>query len=115
MVITMFEFDGVDMTDGVKTTDDQTFLVTLENVALGDHTAKTHAMDVAGNTLEDVLEIDFEVSDRDPFERRLNGGQLNRQAAVNVWLVRHRNKYSPSSERLEGGFFLSVEMGYCGG
>ena len=74
VVITMFELDGVDMTDSVKTTDDQTFLVTLESVALGDHTAKIQAMDVAGNTLEDVLEIDFEVSDRDPFERRLNPG-----------------------------------------
>ena len=74
VVITMFELDGVDMTDSVKTTDDQTFLVTLENVALGDHTAKIQAMDVAGNMLEDVLEIDFEVSDRDPFERRLNPG-----------------------------------------
>ncbi len=74
VVITMFELDGVDMTDSVKTTDDQTFLVSLENVALGDHTAKIQAMDVAGNMLEDVLEIDFEVSDRDPFERRLNPG-----------------------------------------
>ncbi len=74
IVITMFELDGVDMTDSVKTTDDQTFLVTLENVALGDHTARIQATDVAGNTLEDVLEIDFEVSDRDPFERRLNPG-----------------------------------------
>ena len=74
VVITMFELDGVDMTDSVKTTDDQTFLVTLENVALGDHTAKIQAMDVAGNTLEDVLEIDFEVSDREPFEKRLNPG-----------------------------------------
>ena len=74
VVITMFELDGVDMTDSVRTTDDQTFLVTLENVALGDHTAKIQATDVAGNTLEDLLEIDFEVSDRDPFERRLNPG-----------------------------------------
>ena len=74
VVITMFELDGVDMTDSVRTTDDQTFLVTLDNVALGDHTAKIQAMDVAGNMLEDVLEIDFEVSDRDPFERRLNPG-----------------------------------------
>lgn len=74
VVITMFELDGVDLTDSVKTTDDQTFLVTLENVSIGDHTAKIQAMDVAGNTLEDVLEIDFEVSDRDPFERRLNPG-----------------------------------------
>ena len=74
IVITMFELDGVDMTDSVKTTDDQTFLVSLENVSLGDHTARIQAMDVAGNTLEDVLEIDFEVSDREPFENRLNPG-----------------------------------------
>ena len=74
VVITLFELNGVDMTDSVRTTDDQTFLVTLDNVALGDHTAKIQAMDVAGNMLEDVLEIDFEVSDRDPFERRLNPG-----------------------------------------
>ena len=74
IVVTMFELDGVDMTDSVKTTDDQTFLVTLESVALGDHTAKIQAMDVAGNILEDILEIDFEVSDRDPFEKRLSPG-----------------------------------------
>ena len=74
IVVTMFELDGVDMTDSVKTTDTQTFLVTLESVALGDHTAKIQAMDVAGNILEDILEIDFEVSDRDPFEKRLSPG-----------------------------------------
>ena len=74
IVITMFELDGVDMTDSVRTTDQSTFLVTLESVGLGDHTAKIQATDVAGNTLEDVLEIDFEISDRDPFERRLNPG-----------------------------------------
>ena len=74
IVVTMFELDGVDMTDSVRTTDQSTFLVTLESVGLGDHTAKIQATDVAGNTLEDVLEIDFEVSDRDPFERRLNPG-----------------------------------------
>ena len=74
IVVTMFELDGVDMTDSVRTTDDQTFLVTLQNVALGDHTAKIQAMDVAGNVLEDVLEIDFEVSDRDPFDKRLSPG-----------------------------------------
>ena len=33
-----YEFD---LTVGVKTADDKTFLVSLENVALGDHTAKT--------------------------------------------------------------------------
>ena len=74
IVVTMFELDGVDMTDSVRTTDDQTFLVTLESISLGDHTAKIQAMDVAGNVLEDILEIDFEVSDRDPFSKRLSPG-----------------------------------------
>ena len=74
VVITMFELDGVDMTDSVKTTDDQTFLVSLENVSVGDHTFKIQAMDQAGNMLDDVLEIDFEVEDRSPFELRLNPG-----------------------------------------
>ena len=74
VVVTMFELDGVDMTDSVRTTDTQTFLVSLESISLGDHTVKIQAMDQAGNVLEDVLEIDFEVNDRDPFERRLNPG-----------------------------------------
>ena len=74
VVITMFELDGVDMTDSVKTTDDQTFLVSLENISVGDHTFKIQAMDQAGNMLDDVLEIDFEVEDRSPFELRLNPG-----------------------------------------
>ena len=74
VVVTLFELDGVDITDSVKTTDDETFLVSLENVALGDHTVKIQAMDMAGNELDDVLEIDFEVSDRDPFEKRLSPG-----------------------------------------
>ena len=74
IVVTLFELDGVDMTDSVKTTDDETFLVTLENIALGDHTVNIQAVDQAGNVLDDVLEIDFEVSDRDPFGKRLSPG-----------------------------------------
>ena len=74
IVVTMFELDGVDMTDSVKTTDNQTFLISLESIALGDHTAKVQAMDQAGNMLEDTLEIDFEVNDRDPYEKRLSPG-----------------------------------------
>lgn len=74
VTITMFELDGVDMTEMVKTTDNQTFLVAIEGIALGDHTAKVQAVDQAGNVLEDTLEIDFEVDDRDPFEKRLSPG-----------------------------------------
>ena len=73
-MVTLFELDGVDITDSVKTTDDETFLVTLENISIGDHTVNIQAVDQAGNVLDDILEIDFEVSDRDPFEKRLSPG-----------------------------------------
>ena len=74
VVVTMFQLDGVDMTDSVKSTDEQTFLVSLESISVGDHTVMIQAVDQAGNTLEDTLEIDFEVNDRDPFEKRLSPG-----------------------------------------
>ena len=74
VTITRFELDGVDMTDDVKTTDSETFLVALDDVSIGDHELKIQATDVAGNELKDVLEIEFEVEERDPFTRRLNPG-----------------------------------------
>ena len=74
VVVTMFQLDGVDLTDSVKTTDSQTFLVSLESVSVGDHTVLIQASDQAGNILGDTLEIDFEVNDRDPFEKRLSPG-----------------------------------------
>ena len=74
VIVTMFQLDGVDMTDSVKTTDSQTFLVSLESVSIGDHTVLIQGIDQAGNILEDTLEIDFEVNDRDPFEKRLSPG-----------------------------------------
>ena len=74
VTITRFELDGVDMTDDVKTTDNETFLVALDDVSIGDHELKIQATDVAGNELKDVLEIEFEVEERDPFTRRLNPG-----------------------------------------
>ena len=49
------------MTDDVKTTDNETFLVALDDVSIGDHELKIQARDVAGNELKDVLEIEFEV------------------------------------------------------
>ena len=74
IVVTSFVLDGVDLTDSVKTTDNQSFLVSLESISIGDHTAEVQAVDQAGNVFEDTLEIDFEVNDRDPFERRLSPG-----------------------------------------
>ena len=74
IVVTSFMLDGVDLTDSVKTTDNQSFLVSLESISIGDHTATVQAVDQAGNVFEDTLEIDFEVNDRDPFEKRLSPG-----------------------------------------
>ena len=74
VMVTMFSLDGVDSTDSVKTTDDETFLVAIEGISVGDHTIEIQAVDQAGNELEDVLEIDFEVSERDPFGKRLSPG-----------------------------------------
>ena len=74
IVVTSFVLDGVDITDSVKTTDNQSFLVSLESISIGDHTAEVQAVDQAGNVFEDTLEIDFEVNDRDPFEKRLSPG-----------------------------------------
>ena len=74
VTVTRFELDGVDMTDDVKTTDNETFLVALDDVSIGDHELKIQATDAAGNELKDVLEIEFEVEERDPFTRRLNPG-----------------------------------------
>ena len=74
IVVTRFVLDGVDITDSVKTTDNQSFLVSLESISIGDHTAELQAVDQAGNVFEDTLEIDFEVNDRDPFEKRLSPG-----------------------------------------
>ena len=74
IVVTSFVLDGVDLTDSVKTTDNQSFLVSLESISIGDHTAEVQAVDQAGNIFEDTLEIDFEVNDRDPFEKRLSPG-----------------------------------------
>ena len=74
VTITKFELDGVDMTDSVKTTDDETFLVALNDVSVGDHEITIQAMDVAGNELKDELDVEFSVDERDPFTRRLNPG-----------------------------------------
>ena len=72
--VTKFTLDGVDMTDSVKTTDDETFLVALTGISAGEHEIKVQAVDRAGNELDDELEIDFEVDERDPFDKRLDPG-----------------------------------------
>lgn len=74
VTVTSFTLNGVDITDSVKTTDDETFLVSLESIGLGDHEIEIEAMDEAGNTLDKTLSIEFEVEEREAFSKRLNPG-----------------------------------------
>ena len=74
VTVTSFTLNGTDMTDSVKTTDDETFLVSLEGIEIGDHEIEIQAMDQAGNKLDKALSIEFEVEERDPFGTRLNPG-----------------------------------------
>ena len=74
VTVTSFTLNGVDMTDSVKTTDDKTFLASIDNPSIGDHTIEVQAVDLAGNTLDKTLEIEFEVEERDDFTKRLSPG-----------------------------------------
>ena len=74
VTVTSFTLNGVDMTDSVKTTDDETFLVSIEGIEIGDHEIEIMAMDEAGNTLDKALSVEFEVEERDDFSKRLNPG-----------------------------------------
>ena len=74
VTVTSFTLNGTDMTDMVKTTDDETFLVSIENISIGDHEIEIMAVDQAGNTLDKALSVEFEVEERDDFSKRLNPG-----------------------------------------
>ncbi len=74
VTVTSFMLNGVDITSNVKTTDDETFLVSIDSIAIGDHEIELQAMDLAGNSLSSTLEIEFAVEDRDPFSKRLSPG-----------------------------------------
>jgi hypothetical protein len=66
--------NGADITDSVKTTDDETFLLAIDGIAIGDHEIEIQATDLAGNSLDKTLSIEFEVEERDAFSQRLNPG-----------------------------------------
>ena len=74
VTVTSFTLNGDDITDMVKTTDDETFLVSLESIAIGDHEIEIQAMDQAGNELDKALSVEFEVEERDAFKKRLSPG-----------------------------------------
>lgn len=72
--ITLFELDGVDLTDQVSTTNSRRFLIAIENIALGDHNIAVQARDEAGNELDDELDIDFFVEERATFDLEVAPG-----------------------------------------
>ena len=74
VTVTSFTLNGTDITDSVKTTDDETFLVSIDGIEIGDHEIEIQAMDQAGNDLAKTLSIEFEVEERDDFSQRLNPG-----------------------------------------
>jgi hypothetical protein len=74
ITITLFELDDVDITDLVTTTDDQRFLIAIDNIAIGEHDIVITAVDEAGNDFDDDVERTFEVEERDAFERALKPG-----------------------------------------
>ena len=74
VTVTSFTLNGTDITDSVKTTDNETFLVSLEGIAIGDHEIEIQAMDQAGNELDKTLSVEFEVEERDDFTKRLSPG-----------------------------------------
>lgn len=72
--ITLFELDGVDMTDQVKSTDKRRFLIAIDNIELGDHTITIEARDEAGNEFDDDVEADFVVEERATFDLEVRPG-----------------------------------------
>ena len=74
VTVTSFTLNGTDITESVKTTDKETFLVSIEGIDIGDHEIEIQAMDQAGNTLDKALSVEFEVEERDDFTKRLSPG-----------------------------------------
>ena len=72
--VTSFTLNGADITDSVKTTDNETFLVSIDGIGIGDHKIEVQALDEAGNDFDDTLTIEFEVEERDAFSKRLSPG-----------------------------------------
>ena len=61
VTLTKLEIDGESALAVVSTQDDTKFLVAISEIADGEHTVTVNARDVAGNVLEDDLEITFTV------------------------------------------------------
>lgn len=74
VTITSVTLNGTDITDSVKTTDNETFLLAIDGIAIGDHEIEIQATDLAGNSLDKTLSVEFEVEERDAYSKRLSPG-----------------------------------------
>ena len=66
VAITLFQLDGVDLTDQVASTDNKDFLIAIDNVAFGEHELIIKAIDTLTQIIQ--CEIMFEVVEGAPFE-----------------------------------------------
>jgi hypothetical protein len=72
--LTMASLDGEDvLADAVKQ-DDNTYIVTVDEIALGEHTLRYNAMDTAGNTNANPRSLTFTVGEAPTWKLRLRKG-----------------------------------------
>ena len=74
ITFTKVELDGVDVSDGVSSEDNNNFLLALNDITSAEHTLKINATDEAGNALTADQEIVFTITDRPQFSIGLKPG-----------------------------------------
>ncbi|MCH8848657.1 MAG: hypothetical protein IIC32_06760, partial [Chloroflexi bacterium] len=75
VTLTSVELDGVDVSGQVGRRDDDSFVIALRNLAVGEYTLTCTAVDEVGNDIDaDNCKFDFEVVERGDYEVPLNPG-----------------------------------------
>ena len=74
VTLTLLELDDVDVLSSASSADGTRWLIAIRDVTIGEHTLTFNAEDEAGNELEDDIDVDFEVAERDDFEIELQPG-----------------------------------------
>jgi hypothetical protein len=74
ITFTTVELDGVDVSDGVSSEDNNNFLLALNDITSAEHTLTFNAEDEAGNALAADQEIVFTITDRPQFSIALKPG-----------------------------------------
>jgi hypothetical protein len=74
ITFTTVELDGVDVSDGVSSEDNNNFLLALNDITSAEHTLTFNAEDEAGNVLAADQEIVFTITDRPQFSIALKPG-----------------------------------------